>query len=69
LGLLIRVAYYDMIYSVGVFYNLAAYELKSKTSEDMWEGELKRGVWNHYYVSYSRFDPLILPRAAFKDEL
>jgi len=71
LGSLISVAYYNTIYSVGVFYNSAAHELKSKTSEDMWEGEcrLKRGVWNHYYVSYSRFDPLILPRAAFKDEL
>jgi len=43
--------------------------LKNET-KDMWEGRrLKRG-WDIYYVSYSEeFEPLILPRAAFKDEL
>jgi len=46
-------------------------ELKSKTSEDMWEGRrLKRDVWDYYYLSYSEeFEPILLPRAAFKDEL
>jgi len=71
LGPLIGVTYWNIIDSVGVFDNSAAHKLKNETIEDMREGcRLKRGVWNHYYVSYSRvFNPLILPRAAFKDEL
>jgi len=69
LGPLIGRYYWDIFDSVGVFSDSAARILKNGTTEEMWEGcRLKRGVWNHYYVSYSR-DPLILPRAAFKDEL
>jgi len=68
LGSLISVAYWDIIYSVGVFDNSVARELKSKTSEDMWEGcRLKRGVESLLRQLFR--DPLILPRAAFKDEL
>jgi len=70
LGPLITQAYACIIDSVGELTDSATCELKSKTSEDMWEGcRLKRGVWNHYYVSYSeKFEPILLPRAAFKDE-
>jgi len=71
LGELIRRAYSGITYEVGILTDSAALELKNQTTEDMWEGEcrLKSGVWNHYYISYSRvFKPLILPRAAFKAE-
>jgi len=55
LGALIRQAYGNIINTVGEFTDSATRELKSKTIEDMWEGcRLKRGVWNYYYVSYSR---------------
>jgi len=52
--------------AVGEFTRSAARILKSKTTVNgMWKGwEIKRGVWNNYYVSYSEeFEPLILPRA------
>jgi len=40
---------------VGEFTYSATRKLKNETNEDMWEGcRLKKGVWNHYYVSYSR---------------
>jgi len=45
--------------------------LKNGTIENMWKRwkGIKRG-WDIYYVSYSEeFEPLILPRATFKDEL
>jgi len=68
---LISMFYIDIIDSVGEFTNSAVRKLKNETTKDMWEGRrLKRGIWNHYYVNCSRvFVPLILPRAAFKDEL
>jgi len=71
LGPLIIRTYISIFDSIGEFDDSATCKLKSKTSEDMWEGcRLKRGVWNHYYISYSeRFEPILLPRAAFKDEL
>jgi len=48
LGTLILETYVNIIDSVGEFTHSATRELKSKTSEDMWEGRrLKRGVWNH----------------------
>jgi len=66
LGPLIRETYGNIIDSVDDLTESATRELKSKTSEDMWEGcKLKRGVWNHYYVSYSeKVKPILLPRAA-----
>jgi len=68
---LIRETYGSIITAVGEFTHSAARILKSKTTDGMWKGwEIKRGVWNHYYVSYSEeFEPILLPRAAFKDEL
>jgi len=70
-GALILETYNNIIVAVGWFTDSATRILKSKTTEDMWEGRrLKRSVWNNYYVSYSEeFEPLILPRAAFKDKL
>jgi len=70
-GALIRETYGNIINSVGWFTDSAQRILKSKTTEDMWWGrKIKRSVWNNYYVSYSEeFEPLILPRAAFKDEV
>jgi len=71
LGELIRVTYWKIIISIDDFTASATRILKSKTTEDMWKGcRFKRGVRNYYYVSYSEEkEPLILPRAAFKDEL
>jgi len=70
LGELIRRTYFGITHEVGIVTDSAALELKNQTTEDMWEEEcrLKRGVWNYYYISYSRRDPLILPRAAFNVE-
>jgi len=70
-GALIRETYGNFIYAVGCFKESATYILKSKTTEDMWKGwKIKTDVWKNYYVSYSKeFEPLILPRAAFKDKL
>jgi len=70
-GALIRETYGNIIRSVGWFTDSAQRILKSKTTEDMWWGrKIKSSVWENYYVSYSEeFEPLILPRAAFKDEL
>jgi len=66
-GPLIYETYDDIIDSVGYFTDSAMRELRSKTSEDMWEGRrLKRDVWEYYYLSYSEeFEPILLPRAAF----
>jgi len=53
--LTISLAYATIIRAVSEFTDSAMRELKSKTTEDMWEGRrLKRGIWDHYYVSYSR---------------
>jgi len=75
-GALIRETYGSIICMVGIFTDSAKYKLQiSKTTNGMWRemiygSEIKRSVWNNYYVSYSEeFEPLILPRAAFKDEL
>jgi len=70
-GALILGTYDNIVRAIGGFTDSAARELKSKTTDGIWKGwKIKRGIWNHYYVSYSRvFHPLILPRAAFKDEL
>jgi len=65
LGALIRETYDDIIISVGDFTASATRILKSKITEDMWEGcRFKRDVWDYYYyVSYSEeFEPLILSR-------
>jgi len=74
-GALILEPYGSIIDSVGWFTSSTARILKSKTPDGMWKGwEIKRGVWNNYiykyYVSYSEeFEPILLLRAAFKDEL
>jgi len=69
-GALILETYDNIIDSVGWFTDSATRILKNKTIDSMWEGwKIKRDVWKNYYVSYSEeFEPLILPRAAFKDE-
>jgi len=68
LGALINETYWGIIFSIDEFTDSATRILKSKTS-DMWEG-FKRGVWDYYYISRSvKGEPLILLRAAFKDEL
>jgi len=71
LGALIRETCVHIISSVNKFTDSATRILKSKTPEYMWERcGFKRGVWNYYYVSKSeKFEPLVLPRAAFKDQL
>jgi len=71
LGGLIRITYWNIILSIDKFTDSATRILKCKTPEDMWEGcRFKRDVWNYYYISYSEEgEPLVLPRAAFKDQL
>jgi len=70
-GALIRETYGSIIGWVGSLSYSAERKLKYGTIENMWKERkgMKRG-WYIYYVSYSEeFEPLILPRAAFKDEL
>jgi len=70
LGSLIYLLYTNIISTVGEFTYSATRKLKNETNEDMWEGrKLKRGVWNHYYVSYSGVSDPLIRRAAFKDKL
>jgi len=72
---LIRKTYSCIMWGVAGFTDSATYKLQTnRTTDDMWYvriygSEIKRSVWNNYYVSYSEeFEPLILPRAAFKVE-
>jgi len=75
-GKLIRETYRGIMWGVAGFTDSATYKLQtSKTTNGMWYeriygSTIKRSVWNNYYVCYTEeFEPLILPRAAFKDEL
>jgi len=75
-GKLIRETYRGIMWGVAGFTDSATYKLQtSRTTNGMWYqriygSTIKRSVWNNYYVSYTeKFEPLILPRAAFKDEL
>jgi len=72
---LIRETYSGIMWGVAGFTDSAKYKLQTnRTINDMWDvriygSKIKRSVWNNYYVSYSeKFEPLILPRAAFKVE-
>jgi len=73
-GALIRETYSGIMWGVDGFIDSATYKLQTdRTTNGLWDvrvygSKIKRSVWNNYYVSHSEeFEPLILPRAAFKE--